>query len=118
MAKKGRIKEENVVRTLLRTGSRDAKKQLLSQSSHCDICGMEGDADTLQLHHIYCIRWGFTTNVKRCRLLCPNCHYKLHHKYDHYLDDLYWQNPATDFISIYEEIKKEMQDNQLNKAIY
>lgn len=95
----------------LRAGSKEAKEQLLEQNPCCDICGTKGDVDTLQLHHIYCIRWGFATNVTRCVLLCPNCHYKLHYRYDSYLDELFEENPDTDFILIYEEIKKEMQED-------
>ena len=111
--KKRRNKKKAVtVNKRLRAGSKEAKLQLLEQNPCCDICGMEGDKEFLTLHHIYMIRWEFPTDVRRCVLLCPNCHYKLHHRYDQYLDELFEENPDTDFMFIYEEIKKEMQEEE------
>lgn len=113
MANKKRRKTRKKLATIrkrLRAGSKEVKLQLLEQNPHCDICGIKGDEDSLQLHHIFMIRWGYSTDVNRCVLLCPNHHYKLHRKFDDYLDDLYEKNPDTDFAAVYEQIKKEIQE--------
>lgn len=108
MAKKRNRKKAETIRKRLRAGSKEVKEQLIIENPHCDICGVAGDKDSLQLHHIYLIRWGFPTDITRCSLLCPNCHYKYHHKFDLYLDDLYETNPDADFKAIYEETKKSI----------
>ena len=108
MSKKRNKKKAETIRKRLRAGSKETKEQLISKNPCCDICGMAGDNDSLQLHHIYFIRWGFTTHISRCSLLCPNCHYKYHRKFDLYLDNLYETNPNADFNAIYEETKKSI----------
>lgn len=90
------------LKKILRQGSKRVKKMLLESNPRCDICGSK---DNLQLHHIYLIRHGFRTEVDRCTLLCEHCHKKFHKKFDKYLDFLYSQNPETDFLSVYHNLK-------------
>lgn len=55
-------------RKILRRGSKSVKNQLMQTNPCCDICGKK---KKLQLHHIYCVRWGFPTTLDHCVLLCP-----------------------------------------------
>ena len=87
----------------LRSGSKAIKKMLLATNPHCDICG---SGKSLQLHHVYLVRHGFTTQLDRCVLLCASCHCDFHIRWDKYLDITYQENPEADFMSIYNVIKK------------
>ena len=87
----------------LRSGSKHIKKQLLEKHPFCDICG---SPKSLQLHHIYLIRHGFATKLERCTLLCPVCHKDFHQRWDKYLDLTFRENPDTDFLAIYNTLKK------------
>jgi hypothetical protein len=51
---------------ILRRGSKAVKQALMKQNPHCDICGSR---KKLQLHHIFCIRFGFETKLEHCVLL-------------------------------------------------
>ena len=86
----------------LRSGSKGVKNLLLAQKPYCDICGSDR---SLQLHHIYLIRHGFTTQLEHCVLLCPTCHAELHARFDRYLDEVFENNPNADFLQIYHELK-------------
>ena len=94
----------------LRAGSKVVKAKLLVINPHCDICGIKGDSKTLQLHHVYLIRHNYPTRIERTVLLCDFCHKKLHKRFDKRLDELYEKDHNTDFMAVYEEIKKKMQD--------
>ena len=95
----------NNPKKILRRGSRQVKLKLLSANPTCDICGCKG---CLQLHHVYFIRHGFKTEQERCILLCETCHKKFHKKFDKYFDRLFVENPDTDFLKIYNEIKNQL----------
>ena len=104
--RKARKTRNNRARTRnLRGGSKEAKAKLLELNPHCDICGKKGTGKTLQLHHVFCIRWGFATRLERCVLLCPTCHHDFHKKYDKYLDEIYRTDHGADFLQIYNTIK-------------
>lgn len=94
----------------LRSGSKEAKRILLMQNHHCDICGSSKD---LEYHHKYYIRFGFPTRIEWGTLLCPRCHHLLHSKTDNYLNRLFAENRNTDFNVVYEEIKEQLK-KQLN----
>ena len=94
------------IKRRLRSGSKAAKKILLQLNPHCDICGKEGNSTTLHLHHVYCIRWGFTTKLEHCVLLCATCHRKFHSRWDKYLDITFEENKDADFMAIYRTLKK------------
>lgn len=91
---------------MLRSGSKEVKRQLVEMNPKCDICGKIGNSKSLQLHHVYCIRWGFPTKLERCVLLCPTCHHEFHKKWDNYLDEQFKENPNSDFMIIYNTLKK------------
>ena len=105
-AKKRRNTNTKSKSRLLRAGSREVKNKLLAINPHCDICGVKGDSKTLQLHHTYCIRWGFPTKLEQCVLLCPNDHSMFHHRWDKYLDEVYRNDHDADFLKIYNVLKK------------
>lgn len=90
----------------LRAGSKEVKRLLVEQNPKCDICGTIGNNKSLQLHHVYCIRWGFPTELKHCVLLCPTCHHEFHKKWDKYLDVQFRENPNSDFMAVYNTIKR------------
>lgn len=87
----------------LRAGSKAVKRRLLELNPHCDICG---STKNLQLHHVYLIRHGFSTQIDHCCLLCSVCHPDFHHRWDKYLDEVFRQNKEADFLAIYNELKK------------
>lgn len=101
--RKVRVRKGNVNRKHLRAGSRQVKAKLLEINPHCDICG---SGKNLQLHHIYLIRHGFSTRIETCCLLCPQCHHDFHQRWDKYLDEQYRQNHDSDFLAIYNVLKK------------
>ena len=95
----------NSHKKVLRQGSKEVKQSLLNINSSCDICGYKGK---LQLHHVYLIRHGFKTQQEHCVLLCDICHKKFHKKFDKYLDRLFAENPSTNFLEIYNEVKNHL----------
>lgn len=100
-----RIKPNNSNRTRrrnLRSGSKEVKARLIEQNPYCDICGSRTN---LQLHHVFCIRHGFKTQLERCVLLCDKCHKKWHIKNDKLWDELFITNPQTDFLEVYNTTK-------------
>lgn len=106
LRKSKRHSAHNIKVRALRSGSKQAKAELLELNPHCDICGVEGNNKTLQIHHIYLIRHGFHTRVDRCTLLCSTCHHNFHKRWDNYLDVTFRENPQTDFVKIYNVIKR------------
>ena len=102
-----RITQHQVNKKHLRSGSKEVKRILLEENPRCDICGKE--CVNLQLHHKYYIRFGFSTRIDRCCLLCNFHHKLLHEKTDNYVNRLFAQNPNTDFNAVYEQIKKQLQ---------
>lgn len=101
-----RITQHQITKKHLRSGSKEAKRILLMENPHCDICG---SSKNLEYHHKYYIRFGFPTRIEWGTLLCPRCHKLLHSKTDSYLNRLFMQNPNTDFNAVYEQIKKQLQ---------
>lgn len=99
--KKKRQKKQNQ-KQKLRSGSKAIKNQLLSVKPYCDICGSDR---SLQLHHIYLIRHGFSSKLEHCVLLCPTCHAEFHHRFDRYLDKVFAENQNTDFLEIYKTLR-------------
>lgn len=99
-----RITQHQITKKHLRSGSKEAKRILLMENPHCDICG---SSKNLELHHVKMIRWGYPTDINYCRLLCHDCH-KRYHEYDRYLNMLHSQG-NMDFLAIYEKIKKQIQ---------
>ena len=103
--KNRRVKPRNKNRARtrnLRGGSKEVKAKLLELNPHCDICG---SIHNLQLHHVFCIRHNFRTQLNRCVLLCGNCHKKWHAKNDKRWDELFRKNPNTDFMEEYNTTK-------------
>lgn len=98
----------NVRKKGLRAGSKEAKRILYEQNPRCDICGCKLPIKVIQFHHIFMVRHGFSTQVDRACLLCPNCHHAFHKKFDNYFDRLNAENHDIDFRAVYEECKKHM----------
>jgi 5-methylcytosine-specific restriction endonuclease McrA len=90
----------------LRSGSKEVKARLIQINPRCDICGVIGNSKSLQLHHIYLIRHGFPTQLEHCTLHCPVCHHEFHKKWDKYLDTQFKENPNSDFMAIYNTLKR------------
>ncbi len=102
-----RITQHQITKKHLRSGSKEAKRILLMENPHCDICGRKGIS--LELHHITLIRHGYPTKLENTVLLCQLHHKMFHSKFDRYLDRLHAQNPNTDWKKVYEELKKQLQ---------
>ena len=91
---------------MLRSGSKEVKRQLVEMNPKCDICGKIGNTKSLELHHVYLIRHGFSTKLEHCVLLCTLCHHNYHKRWDAYLDTQFKENPNSDFMIIYNPLKR------------
>lgn len=88
-----------------RSGSQIVKQALLTKNPHCDVCGT---SKSLELHHVYPVRYGYKTDFNRCVLLCANCHSAFHSKWDKYIDSLITENPNVNLMKVYNELKKHL----------